>query len=87
VVVVNRFVCNQLKNSKSFGIILAQTLTAIELWLVACIGFLFMSLIELGLIMQAVTLLDRDEKKRKKKKAKYSFTNALFNRGRDKEVV
>jgi hypothetical protein len=78
---------NQLKNSKSFGIILAQTLTAIELWLVACIGFLFMSLIELGLIMQAVTLLDRDEKKRKKKKAKYSFTNALFNRGRDKEVV
>ena len=62
-------------------------MTAIELWLVACIGFLFMSLIELGLIMQAVTLLDRDEKKRKKKKAKYSFTNALFNRGRDKEVV
>jgi hypothetical protein len=28
----------------------------------------------------------QDEKKRKKKKAKYSFMGALFNRGRDDEV-
>jgi len=56
------------------------------MWLVACIGFLFFSLVELGLVMQAVTLLDRDEKKKKKKKAKYSITNAIFNRGKNKEV-
>jgi hypothetical protein len=29
------------------------------MWLVACIGFLFLSLLELGLVMQAVTLLDK----------------------------
>jgi hypothetical protein len=57
------------------------------MWLVACIGFLFFSLIELGIVMQAVTLLDRDEKKKKKKKAKYSITNAIFNRGKDSKAV
>ena len=61
----------------------AQTLTAIEMWLVACIGFLFLSLLELGLVMQTAKLLDKDEKKRKKKKAKYSFMDAIFNRGRE----
>ena len=64
----------------------AQTLTAIEMWLVACIGFLFFSLLELGFVMQAVKLLDRDEKEKKKKKAKYSLANAIFNRGKGKEV-
>ena len=64
----------------------AQTLTAIEMWLVACIGFLFLSLIELGLVMQAATLLDKDEKKKKKKKAKYSFMQTIFSRGREEEV-
>jgi len=63
----------------------AQTLTAIETWLVTCIGFLFFSLIELGIVMQAVTLLDRDELKKRRRK-KFSITNALFNRMRGKEV-
>ena len=56
------------------------------MWLVACIGFLFLSLIELGLVIQAATLLDKDEKKKKKKKAKYSLMQTIFNRGREEEV-
>ncbi len=35
----------------------ATTLTAIELWLVGCIGFIFLSLIELGLVMQVTKAL------------------------------
>jgi hypothetical protein len=52
----------------------AQTLTAIELWLVGCIGFLFFSLIELGIVMQTIAVLDKEEKKTKKK---YSFANFI----------
>ena len=56
------------------------------MWLVTCIGFLFLSLIELGLVIQANKLLDKDEKKKKKEKAKYSFMHPIFGQGREVEV-
>lgn len=36
----------------------AKTLTAIEYWLVCCIGFVFMSLIELGLVIRIASSVD-----------------------------
>jgi hypothetical protein len=44
------------------------------MWLVACITFIFLSLIELGLVMQTIACLDRGAKKyRIEKTEKFSF--------------
>jgi len=64
----------------------AQTLTALELWLVGCIGFLFFSLIELGIVMQTIAIMDRDKKRKKKIIEKYSSGNFFQRKNVCKEL-
>ena len=40
-------------------------MTAIEVWLVTSIGFIFFSLIELGIVMQTIAWIDGGSKKYK----------------------